>query len=244
LSLVLVPSAAHAHKLEPISTEFAVPFAPWSGGFEITYEFEDEHEPGASQQAIPEAELEIGLFPRFQVNVGFPLLRVDEGIGEPTQVVGGRTELGARYLLFGGGGHGYAVSLQGEVETATGSSAVVGNATEVGAAIHIDRYLGRRLRLHSNLGWSSPVGGEEPPERVFRYANAVVWTATQRWNPVVEVLGETETQTGETKLSIQPEVIFWGNRHLELKLGVPIGVTSTAPNVGVVAQIAILWGVE
>lgn len=244
MCLALVPPVAQAHKLEPISTEFAAPFAPWSGGFEISYQHEDEEEPGTSEQAIPEAELEIGLFPRFQINVRFPLLRIDEGANEPTRVVGGRTELGARYLLFGGGNHGYPVSLQGEVETATGSSAVVGNATEVGAALHLDRYLGRSLRLHSNLGWSSSVGDEESPERTFRYANAIVWTATHRWNPTVEVIGETETRIGETKLSIQPEVIFWANRHLELKLGVPIGVTSTTPNVGVVAQIAVLWGVE
>lgn len=238
------PPAAQAHKLEPISTEFAAPFAPRAGALEITYEFEKEKEPGASEQAIPEVELELGLLPRLQINVGYPLLRVDEGVGEPARTAGGRVELGARYLLMGGSTRGYAVSLQGEVEAPTGSSAVVGDATEVGAALHIDRYLGERVRLHSNLGWSTSIGGEEPPERVFRYSNAVVWLASLRWNPVLEVVGETETRSGETKLAVQPELIFWANKHLELKVGIPVGLTSSTPDIGVRAQVAIIWGAE
>lgn len=243
LALTQAALPARAHRLEPISTEFAAPFAPWKGGYEITYEFEREGR-GASEQAIPETEMELGLFPRFQVNVGFPLLRVDEGPGEPARTGGGHVEAGARYLLFGSAARSYAVSLQGTVAAPTGSSALVGNATEVGAAIHIDRYLNKHARLHSNLGWSTSIGGDEAPERIFHYSNALVWMASHRWNPVVELLGETETRTGETRLAVQPEMIFWGNSHLELKVGVPIGLTSNTPNVGVRAQIAIVWGAD
>ncbi|MFQ5778759.1 MAG: hypothetical protein ACE5IP_12205 [Terriglobia bacterium] len=242
LIFIFVPGA-RAHRLEPISTEFALPFAPKAGVLEITYEYEREGE-GASEHALPEAELELGLFPRLQINVGFPLLRIKEGTGEPTRVVGGRIEAGARYLLFGGAVESYAVSLQGTVEAPTGASEVVGDATEVGAALHVDKYLGERLRAHSNLGWSTSVGGSERPERVFRYSNALVWMATLRWNPVLEVLGETETRTGQTELAIQPEIIFWANRHLELKVGIPVGLTSSTPDIGVRAQIAITWGTE
>jgi len=240
---LLAAPAAGAHKLEPISTEYALPFAPWTGAVQVLYEFEREG-PGASEMAIPETELELGLFPRFQVNVGFPLLRLHEGPGESRQVGGGHLEVGGRYLLFGGATRSYAVSLQGSVEAPTGSSALVGDATEVGAAIHVDRTIGQRVRLHSNLGWATSIGGEERPERVFRYSNAMVWVASLHWSPVVEVLGETETRTGDTKLAIQPEMIFWANRHLELKMGVPIGLTANTPDVGVRAQVFVTWGAE
>lgn len=230
-----------AHHLEPISTEYALPFAPKAGTWEITYEFEREGR-GANQQALPEVELEIGLFPRLQFNLGFPLLRRKEGPGEPAPVVGGRVEAGIRYLLFGGVQRRYAVSLQAGVEAPTGSSAIVGDATEIGAALHVDRSLGRRARLYSNLGWSTTVGGSERPERLFRYSHALVWMPGRRWNPVLEILGETETRTGETRLALQPEMIFWANRHWEVKLGIPIGLTSATPGIGVRAQVAILWG--
>jgi hypothetical protein len=239
--MFLLSLAVQAHHLEPISTEYALPFAPKAGTWEITYEFEREGR-GANEQALPEVELEIGLFPRLQFNLGFPLLRRKEGPGEPAPVVGGRVEAGVRYLLFGGAQRRYAVSLQGGVEAPTGSSAIVGDATEIGAAIHIDRSLGRRARLHSNLGWITSIGGSERPERFFRYSHALVWMPARRWNPALEILGETETRTGETRLALQPEMIFWANRHWEIKVGVPIGLTSTTPDVGVRAQVAILWG--
>lgn len=244
LAAVFFPaSQARAHRLEPISTEFAVPFARKAGGLEITYEYEREGR-GASEHAIPEAEIEIGILPRLQVNAGFPILRLKEGQDEPARVVGGRLEVGARYLLLGGATRSYALSVQAGAEAPTGASQLVGDATEVNAALHIDKYLGERLRAHSNLGWATTVGGSERPERVFRYSNALVWMASLRWNPVLEVVGETETRTGETRLAIQPEMIFWTNRHLEFKVGIPVGLTSSTPAIGVRAQIAILWGQE
>jgi len=209
---------------------------------EVTYEFEHEV-PGASQQAIPEVELELGLFPRLQMNVGYPLRRIDEGRGEPARTVGGKLELGARYLLFGGGVRGYAVSLQAGVEAPT-EPRLVGDATELGAALHVDKNLARRFRFHSNVGWQTTVGGSEPPERTFFYRSALVWMATLRWNPVLELLGEAETRTGATTVAVQPEMIFWANRHLELKVGIPVGLTSATPAIGVRAQVSIVWGVE
>jgi hypothetical protein len=238
--VILAPNA-QAHRLEPISTEFAVPFAPKAGGIEITYEYERKGN-GASEHAIPETEFELGLIPRLQINLGYPILRVKEGSGEPTRVVGGRLEAGARYLLFGGATRSYAVSVQAGVEAPTGASEVVSDATEVGAALHVDRYVGERGRLHSNLGWTTSIAGTDQPERLFHYSNAIVWMASLHWNPALEILGETETRTGETRLAVQPELIFWASRHLECKVGIPVGLTSATPAVGVRAQIAIIWG--
>lgn len=241
LAPVLAGLPARAHRGEPISTEFALPFAPGAGNWKIQYEFEREGR-GASEQAIPESELEIGLFRRLQVNVAFPLLRVDEGPGEESQVFGGKLEAGARYLLFGGEGRRFAVSLQGEVEAPTGPSRLLGDATEIGAGIFTDRYLARKVRLHSNLLWKSSVGGSQEVERTFLYDHALVWLASHHWAPVVELNGATDTATGETLLAVQPEVIFFASHHLELKVGLPIGLTRATPDVGVRFQVAILWG--
>lgn len=238
---LLLASPAQAHKLEPISTEYALPFEPRAGTWQVLYEFELENG-GATEQSLPEQELELGLFPRLQVNVGFPLLRINEGLGEPAPVVGGHLELGARTLLVGGDGLPYAVSLQTTVEAPTGSRRVVGDATELGAAIFVDRYLGRRALFHSNLGWGIGVGGHQPRERVFSYHNAVVWMASFHWDPVVELLGETDTATGETLLAAQPEMIYHVSRHLEFKVGLPVGLTRATPDIGVRAKISILWG--
>jgi hypothetical protein len=232
-----------AHDLEPISTEYARPFLRGSGSWHIVYEFEREAG-GERLHAIPEMEVEFGVLPRLQLNFGQPLFLSREAFGEPYRKAGGRIEAGARLLLFGGTHEGYAVSLQTEVEAPTGPSDLIGDATELGAALHIDKPAGKHLRLHSNLGWVTTVGGSERPERVFRYNNALVWRASKRWNPVVEVLGETETRTGETFLAVQPEVIFWANRHLEVKAGIPLGLNSSTPNWGFRAKLTFVWGIE
>lgn len=156
--LLLMPNPARAHRGEPISTEFALPFAPGTGNWKIQFEYEREGL-GASEWALPQTELEIGLFPRFQVNAGIPLRRVDEATGEPSHIFGGKLELGARYLLFGGEDRPYAVSLQAEVEAPTGPRGLAGDAPELGAGVFVDRYLGKKLRLHSNLLWKTTVGG-------------------------------------------------------------------------------------
>lgn len=241
LILLAESSPLVAHRAEPISTEFALPFEPKAGNLKVIYEFEREA-PGENEQAIPELELELGMAPRWQINLGFPLVRVKEDPVEPAIWGGGKLELGTRYLLFGGATRSYAVSLQGTVEAPTGNSALVGDAPELGAGLFVDRYLTDRVRLHSNLSWKTSVGGTQEVERVFEYNQAVVWFATFRWIPVFELLGRTDTATGATQLAVQPEVIFYGGPHLELKVGLPVGLTATTPTIGVRAQLAILWG--
>ena len=63
-----------------------------------------------------------------------------------------------------------------------------------------------------------------------------------RWIPVLEILGRTNTHGGNTELAVQPEVIFYAGAHVELKVGVPVRLTSTTPRIGVRAQMAIIWG--
>lgn len=230
-----------AHRAEPISTEFALPFEPGSGNLKIIYEYEREGL-GASRQALPKLELEFGGGQRWQLNLGFPLIRVKEGRDEPSTLAGGKLELGVRYLLFGGAGSNYAVSFQGTIETPTGNRSLFGDTPELSPGLFLERYVGQHIRLHSNLSWRTTVGDAEEPERVFEYRNAVLWFASERWVPGLELLGATNTDNGETSFTVQPELIFLAGPHLELKVGMPLGVTSHAPDIGVRGQVTILWG--
>ncbi|MBI3697722.1 MAG: hypothetical protein HY238_23180 [Acidobacteria bacterium] len=230
-----------AHRAEPISTEFAVPFPPRAGTSKLIYEHEPKEHDG-SEQAIPELELEFGIARRWQINVGFPIFRIKEGRDDPATVVGGKLDLGARYLLFGGATRNYAVSLQGTIEAPTGNRRVIGVAPEVGAGLFLDRYLSERVRLHSNVSWQTSVGQTREAERQLDYKNAIVWFATRRWIPVLEVLGRTNMVTGETGLAVQPEMIFYAGPHFEMKVGLPVGLTLDRGRLGMRAQLAILWG--
>lgn len=234
-------SPLFAHRAEPISTEFAQPFEPKAGDFKLLYEYLHLRN-GGNDQALPELELELGVAPRLQVNVGFPVLRSKEDSAAPSLTGGGKLEVGARYLLLGGASRSYSLSFQGTVAAPTGNRLLAGDATELSAGIFLDRTLTDRVIFHSNTIWGITAGGTKRPERTLEYNNAVVWFATFHWIPVLEVLGTTETTSGRTELAIQPEVIYHANPHLELKLGLPVGLTHAAPNIGVRAEAAIIWG--
>jgi hypothetical protein len=238
---LLTESLLLAHHAEPISTEFALPFEPGAGNQKVGYEYERQSA-GVTAHTIPDLELEVGLGQRWQVNTSFPLVRTKEGPEEPSILAGGKLELGMRYLLLGGAKDNYAVSFQGTVEAPTGNRRLFGNTPELSPGLFIDRYVGQRLRLHSNLSWRTTVGRADDPERVFEYRHALVWFAAKRWIPVVEFLGATSTRDGETEFGVQPEIIFDVSPHVELKVGTPLGVTSHTPRIGVRAQCAFLWG--
>ncbi len=243
LSFLLLSASASlkAHRLEPISTEFAAPFEPRTGSIEIGYAYERFESGRHTRHLIPEVEFELGLTSRTQVSFEMPEMR-EKFVDEPATVGAGHLEVGFRYLVAGGSLKRYSISLNPRVEAPTGNRRIAGDATEVGLFLHFDKELGERVVLHGNYGWSSTVGGTESPERLFRYHSAAVFLATLRWNPVVEILGSTDTARGTTELAIQPEIIFWAGPHLELKLGLPVGLTGSSPGIGVQAQIAIIFG--
>ncbi len=232
-----------AHRLEPISTEFAAPFEPRTGSIEIGYAYERFESGHHTKHLIPEVEFELGLTSRTQVSFEMPEIR-EKFADEPATVGGGHLEIGFRYLLAGGPLKSYSISLNPRVEAPTGNRHIAGDATEAGLFLHVDKELGERVVLHGNYGWSSTIGGSEPPERLLRYHSAAVFLATLRWNPVLEILGSTDTARGQTELAIQPEIIFWAGPHLELKFGLPVGLTGSSPRIGVRAQIAIIFGRE
>ncbi len=208
---------------------------------EIGYAYDRFERGRHTRHLIPEVEFELGLTRRTQVSFEMPEIR-EKFAGEPATVGAGHLEIGFRYLVAGGPLKSYSISLNPRVEAPTGNRRIAGDATEVGLFLHYDKELGERVVLHGNYGWSSTIGGSEPPERLFRYHSAAVFLATLRWNPVLEIVGSTDTARWRTELAIQPEIIFWAGPHLELKLGLPVGLTGAAPRIGVRAQIAIIFG--
>jgi len=230
-----------AHRLEPISTQFARPFEPRTGSLEINYEYERRARERLRTHLIPRAELELGITRRMQISIEMPLIRQESG-AEPAVVGGGHLEIGFRYLLVGGPFRSYAVSINSFVAPPTGNRRLTGDATEAGVTVHFDKEFGERALFHGNYGWSTTLGGSEERERIFHYKSALVVPVTLRWNPTIELLGETNTATGRTELAIQPEMIYYVSPHWELKLGVPLGLTRSSPGIGARAQITWIFG--
>jgi hypothetical protein len=242
LCLILTISGMRlrAQTLEPISTEFADPLARGEGTLKIGYEYA-HFSSSVSGQLIPLLNLTMGLGRGLELDFQFPVFREKPADNQPALVGGGKVGVGARYLLFGGETHRYAVSLVGIVEPPTGRKQLVGDGSELRAGIFADRSVGNHIVLHSNIDWGTTVGGLSRRQPVLEYHDAVVWSRNSRVVPVFELVGDTNTATGKTELALQPEVIYRSCKHLELKVGLPLGLTSSSPGIGIRTQLAILW---
>lgn len=238
--LFLFVSSSPAHRLEPISTEFARPFLPRTGALETNYEYE-RGRGEERQHLVPELEFELGLFPRAQLAIEFPLI-LDTSSGEPKRLGGGNLEFGFRYLLWDSPQRNLAFSLNPFVAVPSGRNSLAGDATEAGIGLHVDKFFGNRVRFHGNYGWATTIGGSEERERTFFYRSAMVFPVHRNWNPTLELLGETDTATGKTAFVIQPEMILFLSSHWEVKAAVPLGVTDSAPRAGFKFQVAWIFG--
>lgn len=239
--LLLATQQAWAHRLEPIVTEFAQPLRPRQTNIEATYEYAREPDGSSNEHTIPELEVERGLTRRIQFQVGLPLVRRKEA-GEPATLDGGHLGVGLRLLLAGGRKSSWALSVNPWVELPTGNRRLFGSGTDVGASLHFDKFFARNWRWHTNLGLASTVSGETAGQKLLRYSSALVIPVTRRWYLAPEVVGARRFFDARTELAAQPEVIFSVNHHLELKLGLPVGLTGATPKLGLRSQIAIIWG--
>lgn len=238
LLVSLVPAAA-AHRLEPINTEFASPFEPGTGNVQIGYQY-FRTAGFFTEQQIPLLQLEYGFAPRFQFTVGFPVLR-NKFTGEPARTGAGNFEFSLRYLLAGGLEQSYALSVNAIVEAPSGDAAVAERATAVGGRIHFDKSFGEAVFTHFNFGYRTSVNRFVEKEKSIEYSGALVWAATLRWNPGMELVGKKQLG-GSSEVALVPELIYYVGPHLELKFGLPVGLTSSTPGFGIQAQIAIAFG--
>jgi hypothetical protein len=225
---------------EPILTKSAIPFEPEAGAVKLNYAGEIGRSGGS--QVIPEATLETGVVSGLEFLVRFPLLRVTSLPGWPTIVGGGQLAIGARYLLAGGAGRNYAISVQTIVEAPTGDTRLVGNATQVMPGVLVDWHPKPQIVIHSNIIFDRSVGGTAGKSAFLEYSNAVVWVAANHFLPVFELVGSSSTITGRTQLVAQPELILPIGRHVELKGGLSLGLNSETPHIGLRTQVAWFWG--
>jgi hypothetical protein len=223
---------AFAHDHEPINTEFAAPFATGAGNFQFGYQYFR-----AADQLAP-ITFEYGFAPRQQVSIALPIVsRPGDGGG----VVGaGNLEVEYRLLVAGANERKFALSLNPGLMFPVGDKQVAERSWAGGGALHLDTHLVDGIWTHTNVGYEAHFAniGEER-EKHLHYNSAVMWEASKHFQPVFEFVGAHEFTSATTVHFVVPEIIFAPNHHWEIKAGLPLGVSSSAPDVGV--QLQLTW---
>ena len=232
LAFALV-STVYAHDSEPMNTEFAAPFAVHAGNIQVGFRWLKD---GGLYETVPIA-FEYGFARRQQIAIELPLLRSDEP--GKTLIRPGNIELKYRYLLAGGMERKFAVSVNPSLAIPSGDKRVAERAWTVGGAIRLDTHLADRFFTHMNIGYETPVANFEEKEKNFFYKFAAMYEASERFQPVLELLGEHDFDSGGTHLSIEPEGILRAGERWELKGRYPGGLAASTPDVGV--QVQVTW---
>ena len=240
LALLSATSHAAAQFAEPILTRTAVPNPAGTVSLKFDFVSPVEQTAGVSTQAIPESRLEVGLGRGFATVLQMPMLRVSEPAGNSV-LAGGQFSVALQYLVAGSPTARYAVSVWGRLEVPTGSSAIVGNATQLMPAVLAEWHATPRLLFESNIAWNTTVGSSSGKFANFQHANAVVWLVNRHFMPVFEFAGSTNTFNGSTQLVIQPEVIVAQIQHLEFKTGFSVALLPS-PHYAIRSQVAWFWG--
>ncbi|MDP9263047.1 MAG: hypothetical protein M3O85_01870 [Acidobacteriota bacterium] len=227
-----------AHDSEPINTEFAAPFTYKAGNLQFGLRYAHN----LSSYDVAAFEFEYGVWRRMQFSISAPLTRTDAS--GKSYVRPGNVELAYRYLLAGGNERRFALSINPEVTLPVGDKRVAERAFAVGGALHLDLHPSSRLWTHLNLGYETPVARFAEKEKVFFYRAAAMYHASERFQPVLELVGEHDFHDGKTRLAVVPEVIFSPVEHWEVKAGVPLGATRGTPDVGFQFQLTWKFGRE
>jgi hypothetical protein len=66
-----------------------------------------------------------------------------------------------------------------------------------------------------------------------------MYELNEKLNAVLEVFGNHDFNSSLTEMSVAPELIYSMGEHWELKAAVPLGTTSSTPDVGV--QFRVTW---
>lgn len=238
--LFLIGSAAAAQFAEPILTRSAIPNPAGTVSWKLDFVNTVGGATAPNGQAVPEAFLEVGLGRGFETVLQWPVLRVSEPGGNSV-LAGGQFSVALRYLLAGSATSRFAISIAGRLEAPTGDSAIVGNEIQLMPAVLAEWHVTSRLWLRSNFGWDTAVSGATGRFAYLEDANAVVWRASPRFMPVLELVGSTNTRTGNTQRILQPELIVAPSRHLELKAGFAVGLVAVR-GYAIRSQLAWFWG--
>ncbi len=232
--VLLLATAGFAHDSEPINTGFASPLATGAANLQLGVNY--FHGETGPYDFAP-MTLEYGFHRRMQFSISFPLTRLEQP--GRTYVRPGNLELEFRYLLAGGNERKFALSLNPSLQVPSGDKRVAENVWVAGGAIHLDTHLAPRFWTHANLGYETPIAGFHQKEKNLIYRFAAMYEASERLQPVLELVGEHDFQSGTGRLALVPEAIVTLNHRIQLKAGLPLGLTRSTPDVG--AQFQLTW---
>lgn len=228
-----VCSVAFCHDKEPLNTNFAAPFARGSGNLQVKLQYFHN----LNSYEFSPVEFEYGFASRQQLSVGTAIVRSDDG--NHLHFRPGNLEVAYRLLVAGDNRRKFAVSINPELELPTGDKRVSERSWTAGGTINVDTHPARRWWTHANVGYFTQVARIEEREKLVVYHSAVMFDAHAAFAPVLEVIGETDIASHVTKVAIAPEAILSLNHRWEIKIAIPLGVTSATPNVGV--QLGVTW---
>lgn len=234
LCVFTLSCVAFAHDSEPINTDFASPLTRGTANLNIDL----QHFRSAADEDLAGLGFEYGCARRMQFSVAFPLARHSFAPGH-SAIGAGNLSLEYRYLLAGGNERPFAVSINPELEFPTGNPGIAARAYSAGAAIHLDAHRGDKLWLHSNWGYDTPVAQFEEKEKEFHFAVAGMYELNEATHSVLEVFGTHDFNSSLTQTFVAPELIYSLAEHWELKAAIPLGVTSSTPDVGI--QVRVTW---
>jgi hypothetical protein len=115
------------------------------------------------------------------------------------------------------------------------------DATQVMPSILAEWRPARQLAIHSDFTLDRSIGGTRKAE-FLEYMNAVLWRWSNHLFPVFELVGSRNGFTGQTQLVALPEIILRAGPHLDVKVGLQLGLTAVTPAVGLRFELAATWG--
>lgn len=234
-ALLFIVTSLHAHKKEPINTEYAPPVE--NPILHLTPEL-FHLDKSVNIVSLPSIDAEIPLTRWIQFEAGIPVRLVDRPQGGRDAGIGD-LEVGFRALLP----HperGPVLAFNFEAGLPTGRESLdAGEETELSSGIFATQTFQKAI-LFANFSYVAAFPGHgEGHENALEYSTAVVVPLREWLSPTLEVFGDSNLTARETRLMVAPELILGLNRAAELKVGVPLGVTGTSPDWGIQVRVSI-----
>ena len=238
-TLLLVPVAAQsqdpsadaqAESVEPILTEETLPneLGEWDLRVSCVYERDRTESP----RNCLRTQVFFGIAPRWGVELEAALPNVS---GDRPEEPRGEMGTTFKYLLRAPQGRGPALALALETEFAlsrpeTSEEGLLG----LQPTFAFLQALGRTT-WQGNVGYAVRPGGSEPEkEAVYNLSFAIPWLQG-RWHALAELAGSSGD--GSSAIAFSPGLKYGFRGGDFVALGVPVGLTSSSPDIGLVFQV-------
>jgi hypothetical protein len=182
-------------------------------------------------------ELAYGLTDQFQVRAEVPYEFINPDVARAVSGIGD-VEVSARYGVLDYHKRPFALDVGLGVVLPTGDRRrdLGDGRVAVEPFFTASKWLGP-VNVEFNFAWQRAVSeaGSEPRDD-YEYNVALVYPI-HRWFVVLE--GNGESNSRRTQYYITPEAVWKASEHVELRLAVPLGVTRSAGDYGVIAGLTV-----